>query len=108
MELSKYIVSPVSTFKIDGAEFDMYGRDSEEFRDLLRQDDRAKLASPEAVESVEDMVMRRTIAMTKEVRGVTNGGKNITDAALIYSQAPDIYEAVLAHWTQRANFLPKA
>lgn len=108
MDLSKYIVSPVSTLKIDGAEFDMYGRDSAEFRDLLRQDERAKLATPDVTESVEDMVMRRTIAMTKDIRGVTNGGKEVTDAALIYKQAPDIFEAVLAHWTQRGNFLPKA
>lgn len=109
MDLSKHIVADWATLKIEDAEIDLYGRDSAKFKDMVHAFERARdKEKQDTVADIEKRAFDRTVAMTKEIRGIELDGKPVTDAQQLYTLCPGIYEQALEFLNRRSNFLPKA
>lgn len=109
MDLKQHIVADWATLKIEDAEIDIYGRDSAKFKAMIHEFERTRdKDKQDSIADIEKRAFDRTVAMTKEIRGIELDGKEITDAAQLYSLAPGVYETALNFLNQRANFLPKA
>ena len=103
---------PVTGEELKGIELDIFGSDSKRFRDLqlaaAKEIMGRKSGTAIDLDDNETKAISRLAALTGEIRGMTEDGKPVTDAAYLYGKYKWIREQVDGYITNRANFLPKA
>jgi hypothetical protein len=103
---------PATGEEIEGIELDIFGSDSKRFRDLQLAAAKEILGRKRGAEidldDNESKAIQRLASLTGDIRGMTEDGKPVTDAAYLYGKYKWIREQVDLYITDRSNFLPKA
>ncbi len=118
MDFAKLKVSDVATLKlkhpvsglvIEGAEVDLIGRDSKQFKKFVMEEARMQAQGvKQSAEDVDESSFKRAVQLTAAIRGITENGKPVTDPAHLYREYPWALEQAQLFILTRSNFLLEA
>jgi hypothetical protein len=118
MDFANLKISDVATLKlkhpktgaiIEGAELDLIGRDSKQFKAFVIEEARLQAQGiKQSAEDVDASSFKRAIQLTAAIRGIEESGKPITDPAHLYATYPWVLEQAQLFILTRSNFLLEA
>ena len=103
---------PATGADMPGMTISLYGTDSAKFRELQKDAAREilsrKRGSDVDMDAADKKAIARLAELTVSIEGIEDGGKPVTDAAILYTKFKWVREQADVFIADRANFLPSA